>query len=242
MIMMRDLIVENLAEVDERLIADVVKTSALPDKGVLLVVGAANLSGANDGECIPRDLLDLARSPALYDYLEESWNCGVVLSRKCASYAETHPGFFAQVLAHELGHAHVVLTEYDLHVYCSFLDLTIREATGGRITMCHELPHEQAHDAFGMYVAEHVVGRDQLIREIDSLASGGLRQDHQRLKFLTTLAPRCDVSDLREEVRTFAEPYAATLIKAWDAWVQRAEDAEQPSMVQRVPHIRALFE
>jgi hypothetical protein len=126
--MMRDLIIKNLVGVDERLLTDIVKTSALPDGGVLLVVGANNLSGPNDGECIPRDLLDLARSPALYDYLEESWNCGVVLSRKCASYAETHPGFFSQVLAHELGHAHVVLTEDDLHIYCSFLDLTIHEA------------------------------------------------------------------------------------------------------------------
>jgi hypothetical protein len=169
------------------------------------------------------------------------WQFGLALSLRTCGFANSNRAYFAYILGHELGHAHVAIADPSLHVYCSFLDHHIREASGGRVTMWHELPHEQAHDRFGIAIAEELLGRHRVESDFRQLLTDDSRRDRQRLTATIALEPQRDYSRLREQLVTFARPFASELEALWDKSLARATAAGQTSLTQYAPHISLLF-
>lgn len=231
--------IENPAGVENNLVDRIVRAAGPVSGTTLIILGLPDNADQYSGACIPRPITGLAGFPSVVARLDSDWDCIVCLSPKTCRYAGTHPAFFAQLLAHELSHAQVAITDFDLHIYCAFLDISIFGASNGQITKWHQLPHERAHDQVGVAVAGAIFDRSQLNAELLALSES--RNDAERLLEITTMNPRADVRNLREEVRRFCLPFAGPLIAAWE---QRLEDVEDgiPSIVALAPHIRAFLE
>jgi hypothetical protein len=216
-----------------------------PGEGeILLVVGATELTGANLAECVPRRALDTALGSIFRRraYSSRPWDAAIAVAEKTCPLATSHPAVFAQILAHEYGHATVAVRDPDLHTYCSFLDLAIRRASAGRVTMSHELPHERAFDGFGNLVAIDLFGITAFKAQVADLAAQP-RPDRDRLSFVLGLAPRVDVVGLRREVQAFAAPYRVVLERMWATEASRARAAADRSITQQASRpISALWE
>ncbi|MGH7617539.1 MAG: hypothetical protein ACREPM_09955 [Gemmatimonadaceae bacterium] len=107
--------------------------------------------------------------------------------------------------------------------------------------MWHELPHEQSHDAFGVFVAKTLFGQRQLLDELADLRRDDTRLDHARLRYLLTEPPFEDNSTLRARLAAFAGPYATALSALWTADSASAESSGNTSITQLAPHIQDLF-
>lgn len=236
--------IEILCSVPPGLVEWVVSHARPADGEVLVLVGTTELTGTNLAECVPRRALATALGSVFRRraYRTRAWDAGVAVAERTCLLAHTHPAVFAQIIAHELGHATVAVRDPDLHTYCSFLDLTIREASNGRITWYHELPHERAFDAFGNWAAVDLFGAEQFARELNDLIANE-RPDRERLQVISTLPPQRGLDGLRAEVRAFAAPYRAALERMWDAEVERAIATEGVSITQQASKpISALWE
>jgi hypothetical protein len=236
--------VEIRCAVSAELVHNVVRAAHPGESEILVVVGATQLTAANLAECIPRRALGTALGSLFRGraYRDRVWDAGIAVAPKLCVLAETHPVVFAQILAHEFGHATVVIRDPDLHTYCTFLHENIRGASHGRVTQSHELPHEAAFDAFGNHVAIQLFGLTRFREEMGHLAAQD-RPDRERLIFDLHLPPRADLAGLRAEVRAFAAPYRAALERIWEDEVQRAAAAEDRSITQQASRpIHALWQ
>lgn len=204
----------------------------------LRVVLGGGASG-NAGQCVPR-FACLLPNTVMHSDPSANWDCEVALSSDTASRASTHPAFFSQILAHELGHARVAVTDPALHVYSSFVDFMATQLSLG-VLLHHELPHEAAHDRFGVWVAEAVLGRSSLKRDVSLLLAEPSRRDYQRLRSYLTLSPRGNHDTLRREIAAFATPFASEFVSAWDHLGRIAEGRNVESLPHLAPHISQLF-
>lgn len=143
---MVSLVAEYGETVDRDLVDRIVARAELPDGHLLLLAGTPDLDD-HGGACIPRFLLPLTDSGPFTRRCRSQWQVGISVSPRMCRLGLSRPAFFAQILAHELSDARLVLTDPEVHVYCAFLDRAVPEASAGRITQWHELPHEKAHDA-----------------------------------------------------------------------------------------------
>jgi hypothetical protein len=232
--------IERLVEIEDGLLEAVVDLAALPICDLLLVAGAPLLED-HAGLLLPRSLLREARTRVFMERRHRPWQFGLALSARTCGFATTHRAYFAYVLGHELGHAHVAIVDPALHVYCCFLDHYIGEASGGRVTMWHELPHEHAHDQFGIAIAQELLGRGRVEGDFAELIRDDSRRDHQRLVATIALAPEKDYSTLREQLVTFARPFASELGALWTGNLAQAAAAGGTSLTQYAPHISLLF-
>jgi len=227
--------VERIADIDVTLLKRVADEVALPEGRVLVLAGIRAIDGERFGECAPRFLLRLL--PVYWTRRRSEWDVGIALSAKTCRFSFEHPAFFVYILAHELSHARVVLTNPHLHVYCSFLDKNIRGASNGKVTQYCQLPHEQAHDAYGVWIARRVLGGDRLDSDLSALQSDPSHRDVNRIRFLQEVEPRGDIRDLEDKVRAFARPYATGLSSIWDRELKEATE----SLVHYAPHIRSFL-
>jgi hypothetical protein len=171
-----------------------------------------------------------------------AWDAGVAVAEKTCALSHRHPAVFAQILAHEFGHAAVAIRDPDLHTYCAFLDLWINRASGGAVTRYHELAHERAFDAYGNWAAVELFGADRFRAEMQDLIGGG-RPDRERLEVVLSLAPEPRLDGLRAQVRAFAEPYRIALQRLWGEEAARAAAVGAPSITQQASRpIEALWE
>lgn len=229
--------IENRAGADELLIRRVVDAARVPDAHLLIVAGFEGGVDEYSGLCLPRFLVGLPGPPVFRDHLSQEWDIGIGLSARLCRELPSYPAHFVQILAHELSHASVALLDKDLHVYCSFLDYAIRGASGGKITLWHELPHERAHDAFGVHVAELVMGRPALERDLSAMLASNARSDPRRLRFIQAVQPMNERANLRQDVRMFARPYASRLVVEWDRVLATAAAWGGDSLPAHAPHI-----
>jgi hypothetical protein len=115
--------------------------------------------------------------------------------------------------------------------------------SSGVVQFWHELPHEQVHDSFGVFVAEQLVGRAQLERDWDVLLADPTRSDHNRLRHTRSLVPRRTDDNLRQQLAAFARPWAGALSHRWTKLSALASEAVGgPHLTSLAPHIDALFQ
>jgi hypothetical protein len=232
---------DNRSSVRSELLYEILRAAAPETGHILVLVGENNLGRGYVGVCVPRFVLDEARTPAFLARRNQAWDCGIALPEKTCGYAATHTAFFVQVLAHELGHARVALADPALHVYCAFIESHIVQLSNGAISLCHELPHEAAHDRFGLLIAEGLLGREPVQDDLRRLLADSTRPDRLRLDHTRSLTPGEGYAGLRAEVAEFARPYADLLCSRWSAEMKMVEAAGGPSLTRRAPHIEALF-
>jgi hypothetical protein len=134
-----------------------------------------------------------------------------MLSKEACEDKEKHPAYFTYLLAHEFGHAHICLTDLELHILTCLIDMFIKDASDDTITMDHQTPHERCYDQFGIYVAERLFTREQLNIEIEELLKDTNREDHTRLENMLSLPALYKFGDLRQEsidlVRLYKEEF-----------------------------------
>lgn len=226
--------IELLCDVEPGLVERVTELACPKDGWVLVVVGTPYLSGKNLAECVPRRALETAYRSVFRGcaYRAEDWDAGVAIAEKMCPLSRTHPAVFAQIVAHEFGHATVAIRDPDLHTYCAFIELTIRKASAGQIDRYDQLPHEQTFDAYGNWVAVEIFGADSFRREMEDLIAAA-RPDRGRLEAALALPPQSTVDGLRAQVRAFAEPYRDILEHMWAAEAARASTAGMPSITQQ---------
>ena len=226
--------IELLCDVQPGLVERVTELACPRDGSVLVVVGTRCLSGENLAECVPRRALATVRRSVFLGraYQEIAWDAGVAVAEKMCPLSRTHPAAFAQIVAHEFGHAAVAIRDPDLHTYCTFIDLAIAEASGRQVTRYDQLPHEQAFDAYGNWVAVEMFGAGAFRREMDDLIAAA-RPDRGRLKAVMAIPPQSQLDGLRAQVRAFAKPYRQSLERIWAAEAERASTAGMPSITQQ---------
>jgi hypothetical protein len=235
--------IDLLCDVQPGLVERVTKLACPRDGGVLVVVGTRYLAGANFAECVPRRALETAHGTVFRSraYRNAHWDAGVAVAEKTCALSHSHPAVFAQILAHEFGHAAVVIRDPDLHTYCAFLDLWINRASGGAVTRYHELAHERAFDAYGNWAAVEIFGADRFRAEMQELIASG-RQDRERLEVVLSLPPEPRLDGLRAQVRAFAEPYRIGLEQLWAEEASRAAAVGSRSITQQASRpIKALW-
>ena len=225
--------IELLCDVEPGLVERVTKLACPRDGAVLVVVGTPYLSGKNLAECVPRRALGTAYGSVFrgHAYRTIAWDAGVAIAAKVCPLSYTHPAAFAQIVAHEFGHATVAIRDPDLHTYCTFIDLAIAKASGRRITRYDQLPHERAFDAYGNWVAMEIFGADAFRREMDELIAAE-RPDRGRLEAVVATPPLSQLDGLRAQVRAFAEPYRDSLERMW-AEAECASTAGIPNITQQ---------
>lgn len=208
--------IELLCDVHPELVERITELACPRDGTVVVVVGTQYMTGPNFAECVPRKALDTARGSVFRNraYRSRLWDAGVAVAEKTCALSRSHSAVFAQILAHEFGHATVAIRDPDLHTYCTFIDLWIRQASRGVITKHHELAHELAFDAYGNWAAVELFGADRFSEEMQELIGSG-REDRERLEVVMLLASERRLDGLRAQVRAFAEPYRNGLEHLW---------------------------
>lgn len=232
---------EVLEPLDRDLIGRVLDAAAPPTGHLLVVAGDDESDGTFAGLCVPRFTVPLNGSSTVLARQDKTWDCAIILSTRTVRLAASHPGYFAQLLSHEVSHAHTALSDPDLHIYCCFIESWLPQLSERRINMWHQMPHEQTHDAFGVLVAEQVVGRDQLEADLVRLLADPTRKDRKRLAFLHGLAPAKDHAELRSRTAAFARPFAASLTGKWSKAFEDASSLGATSITQFAQPIATLF-
>ena len=236
--------IDLLCDVLSELVKRVTRVACPRDGTVLVVVGTEHIAGDNLAECVPRRALKTARGTVFRNgaYRERAWDAGVAVAEKTCALSHSHPAVFAQILAHELGHATVVIRDPDLHTYCTFMDLCIGKASAGVVTKHHELAHERAFDAYGNWAAVELFGADRFRAEMQELIGRG-RPDRERLEVVLSLTPEPRLDGLRAQVRAFAEPYRTALERLWTEEADRASASGWASITQQASQpISTLWE
>lgn len=214
---MDNFIIENKAhiDIDQDFLQSLINEANLPSGKILFIFNDDKIND-NLGECIPRSLLKYAsRDKILNPYMNKSWDCAIVMSLKACRWKEKYPAFFVYLLGHELGHAHVCLSDLSLHIFSCLIDRFIREASSNKITEWHQLPHEISFDQFGIYIAEHLFSREKLNIEIDHMLNDPDCKDHARLKMMLSLSGSNFLGNLGSSLIDFSKPYKDKLIELW---------------------------
>jgi hypothetical protein len=226
--------IELLCDVQPGIVERVSDLACPKDGTVLVVVGARYMSGENLAECVPRRSLETVRRSVFLGraYRTMAWDAGVAVAVKTCELSHSHPAAFAQILAHEFGHAAVAIRDPDLHTYCAFMDIWIGRASAGAVTRYDELPHERAFDAYGNWAAVQLFGEDRFREEMQELIESG-RADRGRLEVVLPLTPEHRLDGLRATVREFGAPYRDMLQQLWIAQADSAAAAGVPSITQQ---------
>lgn len=227
----------NKASIHIHDIDSIIRKAKLPNGKLLLIFNDFKF-GRYYGATIPRILLDHEFSyRAFIPYKDKIWDCGIDMSPSICKLREAYPAYFTYILGHELGHAHVCLTDAGLHVH-SILIQDIGKIPEGRIKYNCQLPHEILFDQFGIYIAEQFYPRYQLNKEIKELPKIlGNNYDSMRFELLLSLSSTNEIDNqkLRNELVDISKPYKKELIELWKA----DEDPETPT--QFITDYEALF-
>jgi len=205
----------NRAGVDSNTLSSIVVEADLPAGKVWLIVGDRLLGGAYQGVTVARAFVSPAQNLwGLEQYLDQDWDCGVVIGEKWAVKQREFPAYFAYLLGHELGHAKTILTNPQLAIYEDLvLQYIARAAQHG--WRWDEMPHEIRYDQFGLAIAERLYGRSTIEQEFHRIRDEGLTDDELRLDKALTLRPTTDLRGLGGELASFSLPYRDRLLELW---------------------------
>ena len=161
--------------IDEDLIDKILIKSNLPESKMIVVLSDGYLPDYMLGCCIPRSLVEHQDSIGIFNpHLDKNWDHGVALSITACEYIHKHPAFFTYLLAHELGHAYVCITEINVHIHYCLIQDYISEASSQKIKSWHQLPHEKLFDQFGIYIAESIFSPQIMRDELNSIIENKL--------------------------------------------------------------------
>jgi hypothetical protein len=183
---------------------------AHPAGSGVVLTGADTLFGDNQAECVSRKLIDdaVTHGPATIKLLRKlDWTWGIAVSTRRSAEATKYPAYFVYLLAHEMAHGHIIASDLATHAFCALIEWYLPRL---RPNYClrHELPQEVGCDSFGVHVAVAVHGREQLDREIrEKVKADPGGPDATRLRYLLTLTPSRDLSNLVSATTNFLGPY-----------------------------------
>lgn len=237
---MNQTILINDANIDIEIIEKILEAAELPKAKILLILSDGYLSGEYLGCCIPRDLIKYQNSIGVFiPYLQQKWDCVVALSVKACNYRYSHEAYFAYLLGHELGHAHVCIRDISTHIFsCILQPPFICEASKKQVKFWHELPHEKLFDRFGIFTTQSIFNHDQIYSEIQSLMNVPECKDKDRLDMMLSLPPFDGFDGLRNELVTFAIPYKDELVKLWR---DELSTATTPTLLELIDDFDQLF-
>lgn len=238
---MASIILENKAQI--HLYGDflprVLNEAGLPSGRVLLILSDGPLLNHNLGVCMTKSILKYCRDERVFDqFVQECWDCGIAMADKACALKEEYPAYFAYLLGHELGHAHVCLSDVTVHIHYCLIQDFIGEASDGKISQWHELPHEVCFDQFGIYIAERVFSPEKLNEEISQRLDMPECKNRKRLEKMLMLHGSNVTQGLRNILVRFSMPYKDKLVELWQ------EDAvKRPgnSLAELISDYDALF-
>lgn len=232
----------NHSSVSDSVLEELVTLANLPECRLFVNAGATDLPPGHLGLCFPAFLTELESVSGITGVAKHTWDIAIGISSRCTALAQMYPAIFAQIVAHELGHAHIALTDQALHVYCAFLDHNIRGASHDQVTMSRELPHELAHDRFGVSLSDQLYGRHALRHQISVRITDGAERDPGRLRIIADLPPEPRYDSLRDDLRKFCLPWRDNLIAAWDEEFRAATENRRRTITEFALSIRSLLD
>lgn len=237
--LMDDFILDNQSNVPDDEIINLLKKVNLPQgRIILLLTDKTRLESL--GECIPKCLIDYAGRRRYFR--QDYWECGVILSQKACNIHDEYPAYFMYLLGHELGHAHICLTDVYLHIHYCLIQDFIRDASNNKILGWHELPHEIKMDQYGLFITEMIYSRKEINQQIKKIINLPDCKDKTRLEQLLTLPSSNELSGLREELIDFSLPYKDKLIELWKKDAQESSDRNDLAITRLVKDYDALFD
>jgi len=237
---MNSVILINDFGVDIDLLNKILIKSNLPESKILLVLSDGYLPDNLLGCCIPRSLVEHQNYIGIFNpHLDKNWEQGVALSVTACEYRHKHPAFFTYLLAHELGHAYVCITEINVHIHYCLIQDYISEAKSKKIHSWHQLPHEILFDQFGIFIAESIFSPRQMKEELNSIIENKLSKDLERIENMLLLPPFQEFKGLREKLINFSIPYKDTLISLWER--DKTHSDNPPYLLKLVHRFEDLF-
>ena len=207
----------NPAGVEQSALSDIAETAKLPPGDVLLLIGDNKLPSDFQAFCLPRNLVAQAANIfGLEDYLDRSWDCGVVVGTTWAGRQLDYPAYFAYLLAHEFGHAATALRNPGLAIYEDMITASLDKVRPGHQWRWDDLPHEVIYDEFGLAVSIEIFGATRVENEFERVISLGLSDDVPRLESLLKRGPNRDLSRVHSALVTFSAPAKDNLIEFWN--------------------------
>jgi hypothetical protein len=149
--------------------------------------------------------------------------------------ANIHPTIFTQVVAHEFGHAQVALTDPALHVYAAFVDRHLPTVAAPLRIPAHCLPHEAAHDRFGVWVVAQEGALDELRGEIAARLNDPRERAPERLRLISAMSPSREYEHLRAELGRFCARWKVRLVARWN---EQLKGPPASSLVVHAPIFR----
>lgn len=223
------------------LIDSILIKSSLPESKIIIILSDGYLPDSLLGCCIPRSLIEYENSIGIFnDHLDKDWDHGVALSTTACEYINKHTAFFTYLVAHELGHAYQCISDITIHIHYCLIQEYIKRASSGKIQSWHELPHEQLFDQFGIYIAEKIFSKEQMIDELHSIIDNNLSKDITRIKCMLSLDPFIGFDGLREQLIKFSKPYKKELIALWHE--DLIENKATPTLLKLVDNFENLFQ
>jgi len=227
----------NPAQVPIDLLDEIVLSARMPSGSLWLVVGDETLSPEYQALTVPRYLVPNAASVyGLEAYLDEEWECGILIGHESAVGYSAHPEYFAWLLGHELGHARTALADPALAIYEELIVRYLRKASGRSQWRWDELPHESLYDRFGKGVAESVFGPDEVRVALEGMLARGFCDDAPRIEKVLSLQPVRSLDGLREALADFTRPWRSRFLHLW-----KAESVHQGSGAARIDDLDWLW-
>lgn len=184
------------------------------------------------GVCLPKPLVEYAKAiVVLRQYLRERWDCGVAYAQKTCSMEHSFPAYFTYLIAHELGHAKVCMTDLRLHIHSCLVQEHILEASDKEISRWDQLPHEVRIDQYAIYVMLKFFSREQFNREVNVLIGEGC-SDLERMEKLLDWAPCEHFVGLRDELIKVTLPYKKELIEIIER--EAAKSTEEQPLIEKL--------
>lgn len=242
---MTSIIPINEANIDLSLIEKINIAADLPEKRILLYLSRGQLPDGESylGVCLPRKLIEYAPSYRKYDKDDRysRWDCFIGLSKKTCDYSNTHPAYFAYLLAHEFGHALVCFDDLPFHIFNWLVENYINEASGGKVSKWWQIPHEIQHDRFGIHISSKIYGRDILNEQIRDIIAKNDSKDIRRLEIILEMEGSADYSDIKRNFVEFVLPYKSELIRLWEREKEEASKHKRKSLTEIISNYEQLF-
>jgi hypothetical protein len=225
-------------KINEIFIDQIMPECKLPPGNIILFLSDTVLPDNRQGCCVPHQFPQLQPSYRfLYERCFGEWDCCIAIGRDQCDAAISFPAYFAYLVGHEFGHATLCLSDISLHIHSCLILEFISCASGGIVSMEHQVPHEKRFDQFGVFLSSNIHSRDRLSSEIACKLKNKC-QDEARLNFLLDLVPRNDLTGLRDELIAVSNPYKEELIALWD---KDLREYGQESLVSYIQDYEALF-
>lgn len=239
---------DNRANINEGILRDIVLKAYFPAERLLLSLLPFDEKLQNLNECFQGIFYhnslyyydsDWIRLPQ--NYLCEKWEYGISISGHICIQHKQFPAYFAYILGHELGHAHICDSDKNLYIHSCLIDLHIKEASKCKIKNYHESPHEKRCDQFGIYIAEQIYSRKKLNEEIVALMEKRECNERERLRCMLSLQGTTDLKNIRNELVEFSMPFKNELIELWEK-DKNNSTSECPLLAKEIEDLEILFQ